>query len=46
MTKSKDRQAFDKAMQALVQVPKTELDDALRKEREAKKRRKKRKPKR
>ena len=46
MTKSKDRQAFDKAMQALVQVPKKELDEALLKEQQAKKRRKKRKPKR
>jgi hypothetical protein len=44
--KSKDRKAFDKAMAALVQVPKTELDDALRAEREEKKRPKKRKPKR
>lgn len=46
MTKSKDRKAFDKAMAALVQVPKTELDDALRKEREDKaKAKKKRKRK-
>ena len=45
MTKSKDRQAFDKAMAALVQVPKKELDDALRKEQKAKKRRKQRKHK-
>lgn len=46
MTKSKDRQAFDKAMKALVQVPKTELDKALREEKRAKKRRKQRKHKR
>jgi hypothetical protein len=43
MTKSKDRQAFDKAMKALVQVPKTELDKSLRDEAKAKKRRKQRK---
>ena len=46
MTKSKDRQAFDAAMKALVQVPKTELDKALREEARAKKRRKQRKHKR
>ena len=46
MTKSKDRSAFAKAMAALVQVPKTELDEALRKEQKAKARKKKRKPKR
>jgi len=46
MTKSKDRQAFDKAMAALIQVPKSELDKALRDERKAKKRRKQRKHKR
>lgn len=44
--KSTEATAFDKAMAALVQVPKTELDEALRKEQVAKKRRKKRKPKR
>lgn len=46
MTKSKDRQAFDKAMAALVQVPKTELDKALREDKRAKKRRKQRRAKR
>jgi len=46
VTKSKDRQAFDKAMKALVQVPKTELDAMERRYQTAKKRRKKRKPKR
>jgi len=45
MTKSKDRTAFDKAMAALIQVPKTELDKALRDEANTKKRRKQRKHK-
>lgn len=45
MTKSKDRQAFDKAMKALVQVPKSELDEALREEAKAKAKRKKKKRK-
>lgn len=40
MTKSKDRQAFDKAMQALVQVPKKELDKAQRNHLAAKARKK------
>ena len=43
--KSKDRRAFDKAMQAFVQVPKTELDEALAKEQAAKAKRKKSKKK-
>jgi hypothetical protein len=46
MAKSKEATAFDKAMAALVQVPKSELDKALREEARAKKRRKQRKHKR
>lgn len=45
MTKSKARTAFDKAMAALVQVPKSELDKALRDEAKAKAKRKKKKRK-
>lgn len=38
--KSKDRRKFDAAMKALVQVPKTELDDAREAEAKAKAKRK------
>ena len=43
--KSKDRRAFDNAMKALVQVPKTELDEARQAEAEEKAKAKRKKSK-